>query len=500
MKGMIHKIMLVALVALSMSSCSKFLEEKPAGFVSPEGFYKSENQCIAALNGCYINLTDVFNSDLIIALEATTDLAFLNSSQLDAKFEISPANPGMGDNIWTACYTGIMYCNAAINGIQHATIAEEKKPAFIAEAVTLRALYYYVLTSTFKDVPFYRDDINSLNVLEKIAKTGRMSADDTRDSLIKELQEYVPHMPQMRTAAVPQNRVSAPMAYMLIGKLALWNKKYTVCAAAMQEIRKIYGQLTQYPLTDTYFRNKNTPESIFEVQYIWSAAGIKKTSQVACFFTPVKTAGTNVYDGVAIPELGSEGNPYNSVTPTEYFMDLYDLTDPRRETILAYTYNGAYFKRPMLNNGTGKAWMGPKFWCPGMNNIADGNNQKVFRYADALLMLAEAANETNDPVLALQCINEVKARANAAFVLSAYPGKDEFMVELKKERGRELMGEYGRKWDLVRWGEFFQRVSETSALEYDIIKNNLRPYHEYYPIPDKEVVRSGGILTNPEYK
>jgi hypothetical protein len=94
----------------------------------------------------------------------------------------------------------------------------------------------------------------------------------------------------------------------------------------------------------------------------------------------------------------------------------------------------------------------------------------------------------------------VKARANAALVLPAYPGKSEFMAELKKERGRELMGEYGRKWDLVRWGEFFQRVSETSALEYEIIKNNLRPYHEYYPIPDKEVVRSGGILTNPEYK
>ncbi|MCK7556776.1 RagB/SusD family nutrient uptake outer membrane protein [Chitinophaga sedimenti] len=188
------------------------------------------------------------------------------------------------------------------------------------------------------------------------------------------------------------------------------------------------------------------------------------------------------------------------MVPTEYFMSLYDVTDPRREIILAYTYNGAYFKRPMANNGTGKAWMGPKFWCPGMDNIADGNNQKVFRYADALLMLAESANATDNADLAMRCLNEVKTRANEAFKLDAYPGKAAFFEEVKQERARELMGEYGRKWDLVRWGIFFRALSETSATEYEIIRTNLRPYHEYYPIPDKEVLRSGGILDNPTYK
>lgn len=498
MKGLIFNTLLVTM--LCMSSCSKFLEEDPSGFVSPGNFFQSESQCIAALNGCYTQLNNIFASDLLIAIEGVTDLAYLNSSQLDAKLEISPANPGMGDNIWTACYTGIMYCNAAINGIQHASIAEDRKPALIAEAVVLRALYYYVLTSSFNDVPYYTDDISDLGTLEEVARIGRMSATDTRHALIAELQEYAPHLPQQRTSEVPQNRVSAPMAYMLIGKLALWNKDYAVCAAAMEEIRKLYGQLAQYPLTDTYFRNKNTAESIFEVQYTWSAAGLKKTSQVACFFTPSKTAGTNIYDGVPIPELGADANPYVSVLPTEYFISLYDYTDPRKEIIMATTYNGQLFKRPMQNNGTGKPWMGPKFWCPGMSNVADGNNQKVFRYADALLMLAEAANETGDVALAMQCINEVKRRANTDFELKTYPGRTEFLAELKKERARELMGEYGRKWDLVRWGDFFRAVSETSAMEYEVLKNNLRPFHEYYPIPDKEVVRSGGVLTNPTYQ
>lgn len=502
MKCKMNRKLLMFLLATSVfvGGCKKLLEEDAGSFVSPDGFYKSENQCIAALNGCYSPLTSIYGSDLIITMEGVTDLAYLNSAQLDAKFEISPANPGMGDNIWTACYKGVMYCNAAEHGITNATIPEDKKPALKAEAVVLRALYYYVLTSTFNDVPFYTEDISSLSSLQKISKIGRMSAVETRTYLINELKEYAPHLPAARTSEVPGNRISASMAYMLIGKMALWNKDYEGCLEAMKEIQQVYGQLIQYPLEDTYFRNKNTPESIFEVQYTWSATGLKKTSNVACFFTPAKASGTSTYDGINIPELGSKANPYTSIMPSEYFMSLYDLTDPRKEIILAYSYGGTWFKRPMSNNGTGKPWMGPKFWCPGMDNAADGNNQKVFRYADALLMMAEAANETGDEGLALQCINEVKERANVDLRLPAYPGKTEFFEELKKERARELMGEYGRKWDLVRWGIFFQALSETTALEYEVISNNLRPYHEYYPIPDKEVVRSEGALTNPAYQ
>lgn len=491
--------LLILLMTFTATSCKKLLEEKNKSFVSPDGFFKSESQCIAALNGCYNSLTSIFIQDLIIPLEGVTDLAFLNSSQLDAKFEISPANPGMGDNIWSACYQGVMYCNSAIDGITKATIPENKKPALLGEAVTLRALYYYVLTSSFKDVPFYTKSIADLEDMSEVMKLGRMDATATRNYLIEELKKYAPALPQKKTSDVAQNRISAGTAYMLIGKMALWNKDYQTCYDAMKQVRTIYGQLLLYPLTDTYFRNKNTPESIFEVQYLWSPTGIKKTTQVAAFFTPTKKSGTSTYDGIDIPELGSKGNPFNSITPSAYFMSLYDVTDPRREIILAYSYNNVWFSRPMANNGTGKPWMGPKFWCPGMDNIADGNNQKVFRFADALLMLAEAANELDLPDEALQALNEVKIRANATFALPAFPGKEAFFEELKKERARELMGEYGRKWDLVRWGIFFDRLSETIANEYEIVKTNLRPYHEFYPIPDKEVMRSGGILNNPAY-
>jgi hypothetical protein len=123
----------------------------------------------------------------------------------------------------------------------------------------------------------------------------------------------------------------------------------------------------------------------------------------------------------------------------------------------------------------------------------------VFRYADALLLMAECANETGDQGLAMSAINEVKARASVNYKLVTYPGKDAFFEELKKERARELMGEYTRKWDLVRWGIFYDAVKATSATEFSVLNDNLRPYHEYYPISDSEVTRSEGKLSNPAY-
>lgn len=494
-----HLLLILFALTAAISSCKKSLTEKAEDFVTPDQFYNNENQCIAALNGCYNPLTSIFNSGLMLANEAESDLGYLNSTAIDQRLEISPANPGIGRGLWTSCYQGIMYCNSAIDGIGRAPISDTRKQALVAEGVTLRALYYYVLTSTFGDVPYYTDNVSSLEVLDKVAKLGRMSAVETRKTIIGDLQKYAPSLPAKRTSDVVDNRISGPMAYMLIAKMAVWNKDYATGLAATKEIQKIYGLLSQYPLTDTYFRNKNTPESIFEVQYTWSVTGLKKTTNVACFFTPAKTASQAVYDGITITELGSTANPYTSVTPTEYFMSLYDVYDPRRNIILAYTYNGTFFKRPMSANGTGKPWFGPKFWCPGMDNASDGNNQKVFRYADALLLMAECANETGDDATAMASINEVKGRASALYKLSTYPGKEAFFEEVKKERARELMGEYTRKWDLVRWGIFYNSVKATSATEFSVINDNLRPYHEYYPISDSEVSRSEGRLSNPAY-
>ena len=131
-----------------------------------------------------------------------------------------------------------------------------------------------------------------------------------------------------------------------------------------------------------------------------------------------------------------------------------------------------------------------------MNNYYDHNNYKIFRYADALLMLAECYAETDKPSSAVACLNEVKERAGLEpYIYSSY---EELIEEIRDERARELFGEFHRKFDLVRWGIWYERLTEYN--ERTDMLENARPCHEYYPIPDVQVEYSGGALSNDEYK
>ncbi len=494
-------ILFVYFLVICFVSCSKLLEEAPKSFVNKDQFFNNEAQCIAALNGCYTEMNTIFTHNLLKVVEGASDLAFWLIDDDDANYAISPANAGAGSIMWTSAYRGVMVCNATIAGIQGSPLEATRKKSLVAEAVTLRALYYYVLTNMFGDVPFFTKEIANFDNLEEIAQLGRMSALETREYLMAELEEYAPALPQQRPSQITDNRVSAPLAYILIGKMAMWNKDYQRALTALQKIMGIYGSLQNYPLQDTYFRYKNTNESILEVQFAWSATGIRKTTMVSAICMPPRASNTMIYDGVSVPELGDKSTPSTSLTPSDYVIDVYDKypTDPRVKISLARDYEGIWFRRPSANNFMGKPWMGPKFWCPQMDARLDGNNQKVFRYADALLMAAECYDKLNNPGEAIRYINMTKIRANIP-LLEEYPGKEAFFNELRDERARELMGEYGRRWDLVRWGIFYDAIKETTAKENPRIEANLRPYHEYYPIPDDEVYKSKGRLTNDAYR
>ncbi|MEG1585474.1 MAG: RagB/SusD family nutrient uptake outer membrane protein [Bacteroidales bacterium] len=508
MKSIYRKcIYLFSLSLLLFTSCQDMLDEVPLDFINQKQFFKNEAQCEAAANGCYGPLNSIFNQTLLIPLEACSDLAYLdNKSYEDVSFSLSPASPGNGKSLWSSLYYAIRLCNGNYDGILRADIDEKKKGQYMAEIAFLRGLYYYTLTSTFGDIPFYTDDVCSLEILKKVSALPRMSASETRDSLIGDLSRLIEYLPK-RVPAQNYSRIPRQAAHMLIAKMAMWNKDYALAFEHLTEIRLIYGHLSQYSLEDTKFSEKNKPESIFEVQYTYSATGLRKTSSTACYFTPYKNEKDKaVYDGLTIPYLGTKASPFTSLRPSKNLIELYEAVkaelspeaegiDPRSRIIMGYGYKNEEFNS--VKNGN-KPWMGPKFWCPGMDNMSDGNNQKVFRFADALLMLAECANELGKQDLALECLKEVRQRAlYGMFFENRDP--EAIRKEIRDERARELMGEYGRRWDLVRWGIFYESIKNTTGTEIETIGKNIKPFHQYYPIPDTEVQRTNGILTNDAY-
>ncbi|MDE7442636.1 MAG: RagB/SusD family nutrient uptake outer membrane protein, partial [Muribaculaceae bacterium] len=292
--------------AMVMSSCS--LDEDLSAISNPDTFFATKAQCEAALNGTYIPLKSLYTFEYFLAVESVTDLASCMGSNDNCRALMTPAKPCFGSTAWTQGYLGVMRCNAALAGIEKSPIDTETKNLMMGEGIVMRAYYYYFLTSFFGDVPFYEDDVATREVQNKIAVLPRMSAVETRDSLIKELKYWVPKMKQCRTSEMANNRSGAAMGWMLIAKMAAWNKEWDTVIEAVEELEKIYGDLSQYPLEDVYFRNKNTPESIFEIQHIYVDGGLNYSSNVACATTPVKSTsnGKVPHAGIEIPELGTE--------------------------------------------------------------------------------------------------------------------------------------------------------------------------------------------------
>ena len=499
----IYRLMFALVAALVMTSC---LDEDTSTVVSPKNFYKDASQIRTGLNSAYYPMTYIYRFEFMIAVEGSTDLASTDGSQQkDAQLLINPADPGCGDRVWQYAYVAIRNINTTLAGIERSPIAYKDKIDFIGEAKIMRAFYYYILTSFFGDVPFYLDNIETLEDQTRIGKLPRMSAIETRKALIEDLMGIVPHMTQIRTYDIPksdayQGRATSSTGWMLIAKMAMWNKDWDAALEAIGKLEGLYGDLSKYSLEDIQFSRKLTPESIFEVQHAYQKGGISMASNVATVCLPQRNGGKDdIFDGVKIDTLGKEATAYTPLRPTAYMRETImpaGVADRRRNLNMVSSWGVDDNGNP-LTFTSGKTWLGPKFWCYNMYNTNDSNNHPIFRYADALLMAAECHCEKKNLGEAIRYYNMVHSRATG----STYDLAESYITlqdEIRKERARELFGEFQRKFDLVRWGIWYTNTKAYN--NYATLQNAIEPCHEYYPIPDSQVLASGNALDNNEYK
>ena len=506
--------------------------------------------------------------------ECTTDLISLsNSNQFNANCDVSPSRPGVSTTVWSNGYAGVMRCNEMIDVISKSEyFTEEQKLPWIAEAMVVRAFYYYVLTSTFGDVPFYTEAVTEEN-RAKIACLPRMSAKETRDYLIDELMEYLlpesmggkQALPLVRTYETPDKKayIGAAVGLMVAGKMCLWNERYEEAITIYGQLEQIYGDCRgdsnkgkfakEYPLSDVKWSKKYVKESILELGNVVEEYGLIIKGGIASWCMPMRTtaasddeeAGSNdqsaIYNGIIIPELGGYSKVYNSAMPTSYYYNRLlkynsedlrngDYSNGRTQPVgssgnLAWRWPGAgyvrsgvvteeegiyWFNKPSSNRpnessskpyGNNQPYLGDKFWCFGMYNSQDSNNYKIFRYAGVLLDLAEAyLMGRNDMKTACEYLNVVRGRAGLPDLTpaSVNNNREALLEEIRMESARELIGEFQRKFDLVRWGIWYERASMYNEGMY--IKGYMLPCHEYWPIPAEQVTYSGNALDNNAYK
>ncbi|MBO6169939.1 MAG: RagB/SusD family nutrient uptake outer membrane protein [Bacteroidales bacterium] len=503
MKMKYNIILTIVAVAAAFQACS--LQEDLSPISTPGNYFRSKAECESVVNSCYIPMKSFYTYTYMLATECCTDMAYCPSGTLDARLDISPATPRHGQSVWTNCYLGVQRCNFAIAGIEKSRAFVNKdtkeidetnaeRVRLLCEAKVLRAFYYYTLTCFFGDVPFYFNDVDNLATLDSLAMLPRMDATATRKACIRDLQEIAPLATQTRTSDNKEHRLGAATAYMLIAKMAMWDKDWDTALEALGHIEEIYGDFSQYDYAENVmFRNKNTPESIMEIQHTYTQGGTIYTSNVACICMPHPRTSGGYYDGIQVAELGDQATAWAAMRPNVVFcqgLQSKMSKDIRKNYNMAWSYDGHDFKS--VNT---RPWCGPKFWCPNMYQTSDGNNYKIFRYADAILMIAECYNELNQDPKAVEYLNKTRTRAG----LSEYVYRSHVRLqdEIRNERARELFGEFQRKFDLVRWGIWYEETLANN--DYQALKDNILPCHRFYPIPEQEVIKSKNALDNKEY-
>ena len=494
MKIKINWLLSLLIGGIFMTGCQKDLVESPKNFIAPDDFFANVSQCTQAVNGAYSSLYSIYGAvnfwqvtdlgtDLIVTADAN-NLLFNN-------YTFNSGNTG-ASGMWSTLFGAIKNANLVINRVSKADIDTAMRARLVGETKFLRGLYYFTLTNIFGDVPLWTDELDPTAV----GQLKRSPVADVRAQVIKDLTDAAAALP-LKYAATDIGRATQGSALALLAKVYLYNKDWANAQAAALRV----VQANQYSLMPNYAdvfdiqdRYKNNAESIFEVQFRRDASTNNnvKTHAMVTYYMMGIDPNNKTYAGVDFGNTTITG--FYVMCPTLRLDSLFEPNDQRKNVVLGYGYNGQTFNRwPRPNH----PWFGSKFWDLTATGQVSGKDLYVLRYVDVLLMLAEAYNEQGNTAGSVQYLNQVRERAGLAD-LPAGPSQDDLRNEVMKERGIEFVGEFQRKWDLVRWGKL-QEAVQSIAYDNPTGAVNIKPYMNLFPISATDIVINPNLTQNPGY-
>ncbi len=389
------------LLTCSVSSCKKFLEELPRDFVSPENYFNTETELNTALNGVYdiMGSAALYGEILWSQFEVTTDESFYRQSTTTIGLQVYnyDSNNSSVQGVWKALYAGIERANILLANVNKPKMSDETRNVMRGEALFLRAYYYFLLVSNFGDVPLILEPTGSVNN-PAVARTaskivyGQILADmTTAEGLVRPITAYT-YAGRVSKSAVQGilARVCLKMAGFPLRDVskyqlaADWAKK--VIVSGHHSLNPSYQQIFINHMQDLY----DVKEGIWEVEFQGNllAAGVNETGRLGVLGG---LAGTNA----------TIGNSYGQWNGTRVFYDIFSPQDLRRDwNIGFYYYSGATTNKVYQTVAEAKSvgkWRREYELLTPKNNNYNGANFPLLRYADVLLMYAEAMNEVAGP-------------------------------------------------------------------------------------------------------
>jgi hypothetical protein len=566
MKNKINYLFLFVLFT-SFLGCSDFLEEDPVSDISVENSFKTEADAKAAIIGVYnsLQLEGVYGKSQTLF---TTD-----EHNAGSKVPLSGVNlyAFTADNvevilpIWRDHYKGINRANLSISKIPSIDMDVDERNTLVAEAKFIKALLYFNLIRYFGDVPYKYSETTSLNDLT----IPRTPVATIYENIIEDL-EYGVDSLKVKAAGLAghatQDAAKTLLASVYLTRGSMANRDNTGNGIADFTLAKQYSKevidANRYSLCP-YFpdafivQNKNNDEIVFDVQFKSPGLGVGNTIGLNMGIPSNTTGIDNLLAG------GSQGsiraNPYHQFYYEEADSIRMQWTNAR---ILIDAATGSYSKVSAVSNNppvSAAKFRRYPVRSPGFalqTNDYDVN-WPIFRYAEVLLIFAEASNEIDGPTQeAIDVLNMLRSRARNTNIggihrdilpRSLNPQISAGLIDLDLsnplvsdqtafrnyillERSRELSQEGKRWFDLVRWGilkntlrglnaKYVAKISETPPVEvpvittnkwanywngrveeWDLLTGTLQDFHMFLPIPNGERLANPSIgPNNPGY-
>ncbi len=485
----------VAVVLVTIISCNKFVNYNPHEdyVTTADDYFKSSSDYQALVVGAYAPLGWIWANTVIGDVASDNAASGGESASVDWEFDqidnfLTTPNNSKVKEAWVACYEGINRVNYLDENKGKLSFAG--KDSLYGQAYFLRAFYYFELVKMFGDVPLFVDHRLTLSDNKALSRTPKANVYKQMEI---DLKNAVANLPVTQT---DKGRATKYSAEALLGKVYLYENKYDSALAILEKVINS-GAFSLVTNFGSIFlqAGENGPESVFEIQYSnavpfydWTQAG-RGEGNLA-----VQSCGVRNITGTSSYAPGWSLN-----LPTKELSTAYSAGDSRKaSTILdieafkianpsyGITYKVAPYKNTGLYNQKYQPRQGESSGQIELNYL---NNFRTIRYADVLLMAAEANNRASTPndTKAQAYLNMVRARAYGDASHATTATGTTLKQAIWDERRLELAMEGDRFFDLVRTGQ-----AATKLTGFKVGKNEL------FPIPQQEIDNSG-LAQNPGY-
>lgn len=448
-----------------MTSCGdSFFDLEPASSVTIDKVYKTASDYNVAVIGCYAKLQSQVNF-YTECCEYRSDNLSLGAPTAGTQdrydidhFTEKPSN-GILSSYWANFNNNVYRCNLLLDQIDGANFAENLKKQYKGEAMFIRALNYFNMYRIWGGVPATKHVVSAAEAL----KVARYSDEQMFDLIAGDLKEIVDnnYLPETYSSA-DMGRATSGAAKALLGKVYLTFHKWTEAKDILSQLIGKYQLVS--PIAQVFnVDNKNNNEIIFAVH----------------FNKEIEGEGHSYWYNLT--------NASDDTNQTSSLLNTFPTGDARKDLI---TYVQVEKNVRLMN----------KFYdtkSPTFKTV--GNDQILLRYADVLLMYAEALNEiqydASEGSLTLKYLNAVRQRAGISnLTAKQLPTQEKFRKGILVERQREFPYEGQRWFDLVRMG-FAKSVMAENGVE-------IKDYQLLFPIPQQEIEKVGDksiLWQNPGY-